>query len=88
PHTCGRKNSGALYCWGTNWFGELGQGTGPDVHTPTQVGADTDWTQIALGENMSCGIKGPGDLWCWGRNDWGQLGVDEAWKTSPTTVTF
>ena len=36
-HTCGVTIVGAAYCWGGNRYGELGDGTTTDRHTPTRV---------------------------------------------------
>src|SRR2546423_5223462 len=34
-HTCGVTMRGALYCWGANGFGQLGDGTTTERHVPT-----------------------------------------------------
>lgn len=38
------------------------------VDTPTQVGEETDWTQVSTGMNHTCGLRGTTNhtLWCWG----------------------
>ena len=36
-HTCGLTDSGALFCWGRNENGELGDGTGTNRAVPTRV---------------------------------------------------
>ena len=37
-HTCGVVPSGDAFCWGSNSFGELGDGdTGTDSATPVRV---------------------------------------------------
>jgi alpha-tubulin suppressor-like RCC1 family protein len=36
-HTCGVSRSGIAYCWGSNQFGELGDGTKVDQWTPKEV---------------------------------------------------
>jgi alpha-tubulin suppressor-like RCC1 family protein len=38
-HTCGVTPSGAVYCWGSNEGGQLGDGTTTDRFTPTPVRA-------------------------------------------------
>jgi alpha-tubulin suppressor-like RCC1 family protein len=75
-HSCGLRTNGELWCWGRNLFGQLGQG-GWDNNshpTPARVTANTDWSQVALGEEYTCGLRRGGELWCWGRNDDGELG--------------
>ena len=46
-----KKTDGTLWAWGVNVDGELGLGNSPIgyVYTPTQVGTDTDWKQVAGG---------------------------------------
>jgi hypothetical protein len=36
-YTCGVTPSGAIYCWGANASGQLGDGTQTDRATPTRV---------------------------------------------------
>lgn len=71
-HTCAIRN-GALFCWGRNNSGQLGDGTLEDRPSPVQVGEEADWTQISAGTLHTCGIRGSA-LYCWGYNAWGQLG--------------
>jgi len=37
PHICGVTTTGALYCWGANGEGQLGNGTNEDSEHPTLV---------------------------------------------------
>ena len=66
--------SAALYCWGENQFGQVGNGTKsvsaiPVSTSVTLAGA----TSTAVGPTSSCAIKSS-HLWCWGGNFDGQLG--------------
>ena len=36
-HICGVTAAGAIYCWGGNWWGELGDGTTTQRTTPVRV---------------------------------------------------
>jgi alpha-tubulin suppressor-like RCC1 family protein len=62
-----------LSTWGTNTFGQLGDGTISPHSLPTVVGSSA-WTTIAQGETVSAAIKSDGTLWTWGRNGEGTLG--------------
>lgn len=78
-YSCALKNSGTIYCWGINSYGQIGTLTGlgdsgPGVHTPSQVGSDTDWTAVGAGLSTPCATKTDGSLYCWGQNRLGELG--------------
>ena len=61
-----------LLDWGSNQNGSLGHGGTTDRVTPTQVGTETDWSQVAAGYARSFAIKKTnGTLWGW-RNTTGR----------------
>jgi alpha-tubulin suppressor-like RCC1 family protein len=73
---------GALYCWGSNGYGEDGIGDILTHLTPQRVGASTKWSVISHGGADACGID-DGNLYCWGYNDGGEDGVGD---TKPHTT--
>ena len=86
--TCGIRENGTLWCWGSNSQGQLGIGGSPAFTTaPQRVGSASDWTHLSRRTQSSCGIREGGSLWCWGSNFAGQLGVeDTSVKEVPTRV--
>lgn len=72
-HSAGIQQDGSLWCWGFNYYGQLGDGTTTNRLVPTRVGTDTDWAIVALGINATYAIKQNGTLWAWGSNSNGQL---------------
>lgn len=74
----GIKSDGTLWTWGSNVFGQLGNGTVDDLDVPTQIGTDTDWKSITGGGWHALATKTDDSLWAWGRNDRGQLGTGSA----------
>jgi alpha-tubulin suppressor-like RCC1 family protein len=73
-HTCGVQHDGTLWCWGDNFYGQLGDGGTTMQLSPEQIGGATTWTDITAGEDHTCGLQTDGTLWCWGFNGYGQLG--------------
>ena len=74
-HTVGLKNDGTLWTWGSNAYGQLGDGTFSAKSSPVQVvGYATTWQQVSAGYQQSAGVKTDGTLWTWGLNNFGQLG--------------
>ncbi len=64
----------ALFCWGDNANGQLGDGTIKNRHTPVRVaGMQSRVTSVAIGDGSTCAVR-LGGLKCWGRNGHGQLG--------------
>jgi alpha-tubulin suppressor-like RCC1 family protein len=65
---------GTLWSWGSNVYGQLGNGTTVNSSFPQQVGTDTDWQEVFAGRDHVMAIKTDGTLWAWGYNAVGQLG--------------
>lgn len=86
-HSCGIKANGTMHCWGTNVFGERGDpGINIPYAVPQQVGSDTDWVDVAVGDFFSCGAKAGGGVKCWGANGFGALGDGKGLHWSPSPV--
>jgi alpha-tubulin suppressor-like RCC1 family protein len=66
--------SGKLFTWGDNIGGQLGLGNITDYSSPKQVGALTNWSQVATTGYHTLAINTTGQLWSWGYNNKGQLG--------------
>jgi alpha-tubulin suppressor-like RCC1 family protein len=74
-HTCAVTGSGAVWCWGNNQSGQLGDGTVPARLTPGPVsGLRTGAVTLAAGAFHTCAVTSGGILRCWGDNWHGQLG--------------
>ena len=72
--SCGIRTDGKSYCWGTNDFGELGDGTTERRVTPTLVAGNREFALIdARGRSHTCGVAAD-SIFCWGRNTRGELG--------------
>jgi alpha-tubulin suppressor-like RCC1 family protein len=73
-HSVGIKTDGTLWTWGSNNYGQLGNGSATTSNVPAQVGTGNDWLKIFAGDYHNLAIKTDGSLWAWGRNTYGQLG--------------
>jgi alpha-tubulin suppressor-like RCC1 family protein len=69
-------SQGAVYAWGINSSGQLGDGTNIDRKIPVKVGLLTGKTisSVATGMTHSLALSSTGTLYAWGNNDNGQLG--------------
>ena len=74
-HACALTNAGAVFCWGANTQGQLGDGTTVSRDVPALVvGLESGVQNIALGEVHSCAQLASGALRCWGANIRGEIG--------------
>src|SRR6266566_3873563 len=72
--SCGLASSGAVYCWGENKNGQLGDGTNSARANPTAVSGGISFSIVKAGSHHVCGISTTGTAYCWGANLHSQLG--------------
>jgi alpha-tubulin suppressor-like RCC1 family protein len=73
-HSCARRATGSVVCWGSNTRGQLGDGTTLPRTTPVGVAGVADATSIIAGAESTCALRPGGAVSCWGMNILGQLG--------------
>jgi alpha-tubulin suppressor-like RCC1 family protein len=78
-HACAVTEHGNAYCWGSNNFSQLGDGSTTDSSIPVAV--DTSGvlngktiTAVSTGGRYTCVTDSDGNVYCWGENGNGQLG--------------
>jgi alpha-tubulin suppressor-like RCC1 family protein len=85
--TCGVTTAGAAYCWGSNTYGQIGDGTTTPHSVPTLISGGYTWASIAVGERHVCGVTTSNVGYCWGDNTDGQIGDNTVTqRTAPTLV--
>jgi alpha-tubulin suppressor-like RCC1 family protein len=73
-HSLAMRGDGTVWAWGSNFAGELGNGTTTNASTPVQVSAPSSVNAIAAGGIHSLAMRGDGTVWAWGDNSLGELG--------------
>jgi len=86
-HSLAVTSTGAVYAWGYNTDGELGDGgtTNSDVPVKVKLPVGTKVTAVAAGELHSLAVTSTGTVLAWGGNNFGQLG-DGSYEGSDVPV--
>jgi alpha-tubulin suppressor-like RCC1 family protein len=76
-----------MWAWGRSNEGQIGDGTVANKSSPVQIGALTNWSQVAAGGYHTASVKTDNTLWTWGNNGQGRLGDGTTVnKSSPVQV--
>jgi alpha-tubulin suppressor-like RCC1 family protein len=77
---CGVTTEERVYCWGSNFYGQLGNGnTGTDSNIPVAVSTSGVLSgkavlSVSTSGGLACAIASDEKVYCWGDNPYGQLG--------------
>ena len=87
-HSAAIDSDGSLWMWGSDSYGQLGDGTpGVGSTSPVRIGTDTNWATLSLGTYHTLATRTDGSLWAWGRNEYGQLGTTTSGdRYTPTQI--
>ena len=77
-HSCAVVSNGRVKCWGSNEYGELGNGgaTGSGARSalPVDVVGISDAIDVVAGRYFTCALRSGGGVRCWGDNTNSALG--------------
>lgn len=73
-HVCATLNDQTARCWGSNQYGQMGDGSTTDRSAPVTVSGLSTVQAVATGRSHACARLGDGSVRCWGRNGEGALG--------------
>ena len=84
---CARTRSNALYCWGKNDLGQLGNGTVNFSNVPVLVNEVTAAGSVGVGGTHVISLQTDHAMLAWGKNTQAQLGSGMATNYEPTPVS-
>jgi len=88
-YSCGIRKDGAMFCWGKEKYGRMGQRTSKspkNFPSPVRVGKDNDWAEVYAGGDHTCALKTDKTVWCFGNNFKGALGVGKTFRQLKTSA--
>ena len=87
-HSCALASSGAVWCWGADDLGQLGDSAMRATYAPRPVAGAPAALAVASGGDFACIILPTRGARCWGKNDHGQggHGIDAPYITPSCVV--
>ncbi|MFO0563657.1 MAG: hypothetical protein U0269_36870 [Polyangiales bacterium] len=86
---CLRLTSGVVQCFGSNFYGQLGDGTTLSHSLPAPVTGLTDAVELRSSANYVCARRMDNTVVCWGNNNGGMLGDRTITnRTTPVAVSM
>ena len=90
-HSCALLVGGAVWCWGLNATGQLGNATIINSNVPVRVtgldGVSNVATQVSAGAGHTCAVLSTGAINCWGSNETAQLGDNSTTNSNVPIAT-
>ena len=93
-HSLALDSEGQIYAWGSNYYGQLGNGDTTSSNTPVKVDtsgvlAGKTISQISAVGDHSLALDSEGQIYAWGANYYGQLGNgDTTDSNTPVQTNF
>jgi alpha-tubulin suppressor-like RCC1 family protein len=85
------QSNGTLWAWGSNRNGQIGNNStqiSPGFSSPIQIGSQSYWTSVFVGQQNNFAIQSNGTLWGWGASGFGRMGNNtSASFSSPVQVS-
>ena len=73
-HALAVRRDGTVWAWGSNWYGDLGDGTMSSSTRPVRVRLPGRAVSVGASWMHSLALRADGTVWAWGANDNGQVG--------------
>ena len=85
--TCTRQIDDSKQCWGTNQFGELGNGEIATEPLPVAIDIGGIATHLTVGDNHTCATRADNVVMCWGDNRLHQVSAPSKNDFEPAPVS-
>ena len=84
-HTCALEKDGGVWCWGSNYAGQVGTGETSVEEPPTRVQGLENIKGVAVGNAVTCVLSNDGTVRCWGANISGIVPT-ESFSVTPVVI--
>lgn len=82
-HTCALSDKREVYCWGSNKYGQLGNGSLASSAAPVRVSGSHAFVHVSAADEFTCGVTIDGVAYCWGDPS---LATGNPWPASTTPL--